>query len=163
MSTRSLAFAALGLWLVTIGVAVYMFVNGQTTKGGDGRTAIHLNSDERDLVLTEMRTMLTSVQGIVTGLSREDLEMVRTSAQASGNAIAGNVPPTLMAKLPLEFKTMGMGVHKGFDEMSVAVEQQETTDMILSRLGDQLNSCIACHAAYKLEVGKAANQQVVSR
>lgn len=160
MTTRSLAVAALGLWLVTVAVAVYMFVNGQTTKGADGRTTIHLNAEERDLVLTEMRTMLTSVQGIVAGLSAEDLKKVRESAKASGNAIAAEVPPALMAKLPLDFKQRGMGVHRGFDEMSVAVEQEETTDMILSRLGDQLNSCIACHAAYRLEVG---SQQVVSR
>lgn len=160
MSTRFLAIAALVLWLATGSVAAYMFVNGQTTTGVDGRTAIHMSAEERDLVLTEMRTMLTSVQGIITGLSKEDLEMVRASAHKSGNAIAVEVPPTLMAKLPLEFKTMGMGVHRGFDEMSVAVEQKETTDMILSRLGDQLNSCVACHSAYKLEVG---SEQVVSR
>lgn len=159
MSTRFLAIAALVLWLATGSVAAYMFINGQTTKGSDGRTTIHMSHEERDMVLTEMRTMLTSVQGIVTGLSNEDLEMVRESAKRSGNAIAVEVPPTLMAKLPLEFKTMGMGVHRGFDEMSVAVEQKETTDMILTRLGTQLNSCIACHSTYRLEAG---SEQVVS-
>lgn len=152
MSTRFLAIAALVLWLATVAVAAYMFVSGQTTSGTDGRTAILLNSNEKDLVLTEMRTMLTSVQGIVAGLSAEDLQKVGESARASGNAIASEVPPGLMAKLPLDFKQRGMGVHKGFDEMSAAVAQEETTDMILSRLGDQLNSCIACHSAYRLEV-----------
>ena len=160
MSTRKLAFAALGLLLVTIGIAAYMFVSGQTTKGSDGRTAIQLSHEEKDLVLAEMRTMLGSVQGIVAGLSKEDLEKVRVSAKASGNAIAAEVPPPLMAKLPLEFKQRGFGVHRGFDEISVAVEQQETTDMIMSRLGDQLDNCVSCHSTYRLEVG---NEQVVSR
>ena len=154
MSTRFFAITALGLWLVTIAVAVFMFVSGQTIEGRDGRTAILLEEEERDLVLTEMRTMLGSVQGIIAGLSEEDWEKVRGSATVSGMAIAGDVPPALMAKLPLEFKQMGMGVHRGFDEISVAVVQEETTDMILSRLGDQVSSCVACHASYRLQVRK---------
>jgi len=152
MSTRFLAIAALILWLVTVAVAVYMFVSGQTTTGSDGRTAILLNEEEKDLVLTEMRTMLGSVQGIVAGLSEEQPEKVRESARTSGMAIAGAVPPSLMAKLPLEFKSLGMGVHRGFDTISAAVEQEETADMILTRLGDQLNNCVACHSMYRLQV-----------
>lgn len=152
MSTRFLAISALGLWLATIAAAVFMFVEGQTAKGTDGRTAIILNQEEKDLVLTEMRTMLGSVQGVVAGLSEENLNRVRESAKASGMAIAGAVPPSLMAKLPFEFKQMGMGVHRGFDEISVAVEQQETPDMILMRLGEQVSSCVACHATYQLQV-----------
>lgn len=152
MSTRFLAIAALILWLVTVAVAVYMFVSGQTTTGSDGRTAILLNEEEKDLVLTEMRTMLGSVQGIVAGLSEEQPAKVRESARTSGMAIAGAVPPSLMAKLPLEFKSLGMGVHRGFDTISAAVEQEETADMILTRLGDQLNNCVACHSMYRLQV-----------
>lgn len=153
MSTRFLAIAALILWLVTVAVAAYMFVSGQTTTGSDGRTAILLNEKEKDLVLTEMRTMLVSVQGIVAGLSEEEPGKVREAARTSGMAIAGAVPPSLMAKLPLEFKQMGMGVHRGFDSISVAVEQEETADMILTRLGEQLNNCVACHATYRIQVG----------
>lgn len=154
MSTRFLAVTALGLWLVTAAVAVFMFVGGQTTAASDGRTAILLNEGERDLVLEEMRTMLGSVQGIIAGLSEEDMERVRESAKASGMAIAGAVPPGLMAKLPLEFKQMGMGVHRGFDEISVSVQQKETTDMLLTRLGDQVSNCVACHSTYRLQVAE---------
>lgn len=152
MSTRILAISALVLWLVTIAVAGYMFVGGKTTSGVDGRTAIILKEDEKHLVLMEMRTMLTSVHGIVDGLAKEDMNQVRVAAQASGAAIASEVPAPLMAKLPLEFKTLGMGVHRGFDQISAAVEQQETPDMILARLGEQVNSCVACHATYQLQV-----------
>lgn len=155
MSTRVLAVSALVLWLVTVGVAVTMFVGGQTTGGSDGRTAIVLEEDEKDLVLAEMRTMLDSVQGIVSGLSEEDMERVSKAAKASGMAIAGGVPPSLMGKLPLEFKQMGMGVHRGFDELSVSVQQELPPDMILGQLGEQLNSCVACHATYQIKIKQA--------
>ncbi|MFO7594216.1 MAG: hypothetical protein R6X15_09265 [Pseudomonadota bacterium] len=154
MSTRVLAISALVLWLVTVGVAATMFVGGKTTGGSDGRTAIVLEEAERDLVLAEMRTMLDSVQGIVSGLSEENMEQVSKAAKASGMAIAGDVPPSVMGKLPLEFKQMGMGVHRGFDELSVSVQQELPPDMILGQLGEQLNSCVACHASYQIRVNQ---------
>lgn len=152
MSTRILAIAALVLWLITAGVGVKMFISGSTTSGSDGRTAIVLKQDEKELVLNEMRVMLGSVQGIVSGLADEDMEKVRKAATRSGMAIATDVPPSLMAKLPMEFKQRGMGVHRGFDELSVSVQQELPADMILSRLGEQLSNCVACHAAYQIKV-----------
>lgn len=150
MKTRTLAIAALVLWGATAVGLGYLFVNGATSVGPDERTAISLQGPERDLVLEEMRTMLTSVHGIVAGLSDEDLPRVRQAAQASGAAIAQQVPPALMAKLPLDFKQLGMSVHRGFDELSAAVVQEEPPELILTRLGEQLNRCVACHARYRL-------------
>lgn len=151
MNTRILAIAALGLWVVTAAGVAYLFINGQTTTASDNRKAITLQPAERDLVLLEMRTMLESVQGIVAGMAEEDLGRVQNAARASGMAIAQGVPPALMAKLPLDFKQLGMGTHRGFDELSVAVEQEETPEMLMARLGDQLARCVACHAQYRLE------------
>lgn len=151
MNTRTLATAALGLWVITAAGVAYLFVKGQTTVASDHREAIVVQPAERDLVLMEMRTMLESVQGIVAGMAEEDLARVQTAARASGMAIAQDVPPALMAKLPLDFKQLGMGAHRGFDELSAAVEQEETPEMLMTRLGDQLARCVACHAKYRLE------------
>ena len=41
----------LGLWIVTIGVAGWFFVQGWTPQGTDGRTQIVLAPAERDLIL----------------------------------------------------------------------------------------------------------------
>jgi hypothetical protein len=46
----TLYLIALGLWIVTIGVAGWFFVQGWTTQGTDGRTHIVLAPAERDLV-----------------------------------------------------------------------------------------------------------------
>src|SRR5512135_760596 len=101
MSTRMLSVTAITLWLITIAVAGFFFVRGQTRVAPDGRTAVLLTLDERNLVLTEMRGMLGTVQGMVNGVKAGDLKQVAQAARASGMAAAADVNPALMAKLPL--------------------------------------------------------------
>jgi cytochrome c556 len=61
------------------------------------------------------------------------------------------VPLSLMAKLPLEFKQAGMEAHAGFDALATAAEGGEPTDLLLARLGERLDNCVACHRTYRLE------------
>jgi len=156
MNTRKLTILSLILWVATIVVIAILFIRGQTRLGDDGRTAIILNSAEKNLVLEEMRNMLISVQGVVEGLSEQDLSRVISASRASGSSMAQQVPATLMTKLPLEFKQLGHSVHSGFDEITVAAKQEETTDMILYRLSSQLSRCVACHATYSLQADTQA-------
>lgn len=151
MNTKTISIFAILLWVASaIGVGV-LFVKGQTSVDPDGRIAIELDPSERDLLLVEMRNFLISVNGIVGGLSEDEINVatIAAAARKSGKAVATSVPPTLMAKLPMEFKQQGFAVHGAFDELAVAVEQGEDREMILMRLNDQLNRCSACHAGYK--------------
>lgn len=150
MSTRMLAWLALGLWIITLIVAAVYFVRGQTLSSADGRQAIVLPAAGRDLVLTEMRAMLSSVQGVIAGATENDMKKVTDAARASGMAAAVDMSPQLMAALPLEFKQLGMSVHSGFDEIAAAAAQGTPANEMLSRLAAQLNACVACHASYRL-------------
>ena len=93
-----LCWITLGLWIITIGVAGWFFVQGWTTPGTDGRMHIVLAPAERDLILSEMRMLL------VTGLAGQDQEANRTqmeqAARSAGMDMAADVNPALMAKLP---------------------------------------------------------------
>jgi hypothetical protein len=151
MSARALSFVAIALWLVTIAVAVFFFVRGQTRVAPDGRTTVLLASDERNLVLTEMRDMLETVQIVVDGVKAGDLKQVAQAARASGMAAAADVNPTLMVKLPLEFKELGLSVHKRFDEIATAAESGASREQLLAKLSTQLSACVACHAGYRLD------------
>lgn len=151
MSTRILSLTAIGLWAITVAVAAWFFVVGRTVPASDGREAIVLRADEKDLILAEMRTMLASVQGVVEGIANKDMKRVVQAARQSGSAAAAQVPANLMAKLPLGFKQLGHAAHQGFDEMIVGVESGEPEDFLLARLGERLKNCVACHAAYRLE------------
>jgi hypothetical protein len=152
MNTRLLSITAIVLWVVTAGVAAWFFVAGRTMPASDGRQAIVLSADEKNLVLAEMRTMLSSVQGVVDGIASKDMKRIAQAARQSGSAAAAQVPASLMAKLPLGFKQLGHGAHQGFDEIVVGAESGEPVDLLLVRLGERLNNCVACHATYRLEV-----------
>ena len=149
---NKLALIAIGLWVVTIAVLGTMFVRGSTAPASDGRIAVMLRGPERDLVLTEMRGMLMAVRGISEGLAENRLADIIQAAQDGGSSAMGGVPMSLMAKLPLEFKGMGMAMHKGFDELAAAAERGEATDKLLVRLTGQLNQCVACHQGYRIDV-----------
>lgn len=144
---------ALGLWIVTIGVAGWFFVQGWTTEGTDGRTQIVLAPAERDLILGEMRMLLKAVHGVVAGLAVQDQEADRAqmeqAARSAGMHMAEDVNPALMAKLPLPFKQMGMSIHADMDALADAVIQKETSQQILQRLSNMTARCTACHDMYR--------------
>lgn len=126
----------LGLWIVTMVVAGWFFVQGWTTPGTDGRMQIVLAPAERALILGEMRMLLKAVHGVITGLAGQDQEADRTqierAARSAGMGMAADVNPALMAKLPLPFRQMGMSIHRDMDALADAVVQQETPQQISS-------------------------------
>ena len=150
MGARGWAGIAIGLWVVVVLGAGFFFWRGMTTKSADGRQAVAVAPAERDQILTEMRGMLASVQGVVAGLTAHDIKQVAAAATASGMASAADVNPMLLAKLPLAFKDQGMGLHKGWDALAAAAQGGATPDQLLVKLNAQLQQCIACHAVYRL-------------
>ena len=152
----TLCWIMLGLWIVTIAVAGWFFVQGWTTESTDGRTQIMLAPAERDLILGEMRLLLKAVHGVVTGLAGQDQEADRTqieqAARSAGMAMAADVNPALVAKLPLPFKQMGMSIHKDMDALADAVVQKESSQQILQRLSNMTARCTTCHDVYRFSV-----------
>ena len=148
----------MGLWVVTFGVAGWFFVQGWTTQGTDGRMQIVLAPAERDLILGEMRMLLKAVHGLVTGLAGQDLEAARTqmeqAARSAGMAMAEDVNPALMAKLPLPFKQMGMSIHQDMDALADAIVKKETPQQILQRLSSMTARCTTCHDMYRFGVSR---------
>ena len=149
----TLCWIALGLWIVTIGVAGWFFVQGWTAQGNDGRTHIVLAPTERDLILGEMRLLLKAVHVVVTGLAAQDQAADRTqmeqAARSAGMHMAEDVNPALMAKLPLPFKQVGMSIHKDMDALADAIANKETSQQILQRLSSMTARCTACHDMYR--------------
>jgi hypothetical protein len=149
MTTRTLTIAALVLWVLTVAGGAWLFFRGYTQPSADGRTAILLAPPERDIVLAEMRNMLTTVLGVVTALAADDRAGVAAAARRSGMA-ATNVTPALAAKIPQSFMQMGMGVHRGFDELAAAADAGNPLAELTGRVSAQLGVCVACHASYRI-------------
>lgn len=154
MKSSKLALVAIGLWLVTVATFGWFFVRGNTTTGTDNRTAIVLQPAERDLVLTEMRGLLTATHGILQGLGSGDMKQIATAARSGGMNAAADVNPTLMAKLPLPFKQLGMDVHHRMDDIATAAEGGKPAAEIMGMLTDTMSNCIACHASWQLQAAQ---------
>lgn len=142
---------ALILWLATVSVLAWFFVRGNTIEGTDGRTAIVLQAGERDLVLSEMRGLLIATQQIVDGVTKDDMQRVSQAASKAGMSGAADVNPGLMAKLPIEFKQLGMSVHKEMDDIAKAAADGKPAQDILGMASNTLNKCVACHAVWQIK------------
>lgn len=151
MKSNKIALLAILLWIVTIAVFAWFFVRGNTVAGTDNRTAVVLKANERNLVLQEMRGMLSATHGIIDGANRGDMSQVIKSSRSAGMAAAADVNPVLMARLPLPFKTLGMSVHQEMDELAKAAESGKPAPELLKMLSDTLSKCVACHAAWQIK------------
>ncbi len=140
----------LALWTVVNLVATVRLVRPSrpADRSADGRTAIQLPMEARDLVLAEMRTMLASVQGVLDGAARSDTAAIRTAAAASGLVMAAD--PVLERVLPKAFLQMGMRTHVAFD--TLAAHAGSGPAFAINGLVGITSSCVACHATYRLEV-----------
>ncbi len=140
------------LLLLTVGGLAWKFIiHGETVAATDGRQALLLEPGERDLVLAEMRAFLTSVQRIVAGVQQEDMQEVAAAARAVGAAAQGEVPASLVRKLPLEFKQLGFDTHRQFDQLALDAEQLGDPGFALEQLAGLMRNCVACHAAYRID------------
>ncbi|MDD2721449.1 MAG: hypothetical protein PHH47_09110 [Gallionella sp.] len=151
MKSNKLAATAILLWLATIAVFAWLFVHGNTTAGSDGRTAILLKTEERGLVLAEMRGLLSATQAVLDGANQNDMKLVAKTATAAGMGSAADVNPVLMAKLPVDFKSLGMSVHHDMDEIAKAAEAGVPQAEILKMTSNTLTKCVACHSAWQLK------------
>jgi hypothetical protein len=103
----------------------------------------------RDLVLKEMRQMLTAVHGVIDAAARADQNAMEAAARVSGTAMAADVNPMLMAKLPLEFKRLGMTVYANFDHLAAVAAGAEPMTA-LRDLSSITARYIACHSVYRM-------------
>jgi cytochrome c556 len=98
-----------------------------------------------------MRQLLKAVHGVVTAVGTGDLDRKAAgqAARAAGMAMAADVNPAIMMKLPLPFKQMGMSIHKDMDALADAAAQGESTGQLLQRLSSMTARCTTCHDMYR--------------
>lgn len=153
MKSCKLCWAVTSALVLFIAIMGYKFiVVGSVTESNDGRTAIMMTAPERDMILGEMRTFLEGVQTIVEAIAEDDMETVASTATSIGMAATGGEPAALIAKLPLEFKTLGMGTHGAFDELAMEATDMGNSKIVLAKLGEVMLRCTSCHAAYRFGI-----------
>lgn len=116
------------------------------------RTAIVMTQAEREIILQEMRGMLEGIQLVTAGLANDDLKAVAEAARPQGMHVMHGIPGSLRNKLPMEFKQLGMGMHKDFDQMALDAESLGDAKHTLRQVNTLLQKCVACHSIYQIRV-----------
>ncbi|HPP82145.1 MAG TPA: hypothetical protein PLZ50_01110 [Rubrivivax sp.] len=144
------------LLLVIAAMAFKFVVVGSVEQGADGRTVVLLAPGERDFVLREMRGFVAGVQQATAALATDDMTAVAAAARKMGMGAAHDAPAAIVAKLPLEFKTLAFGVHRGFDTIALDAESLRDPKHTLTQLGEVLGKCVECHDryAFKAEIAR---------
>lgn len=148
---KKLFIASTVIWILSLGIFAKFFITGSTTPSTDNRKTIHLSPSEKDVVLGEMRTVLKSLNGVLRFLGESNFKQASIEAKKAGAGMAVDINPVVMAKLPLEFKKFGMGMHDDFDKFSLDLDRGMNEKQALVRMGEITNKCITCHVTYRLE------------
>lgn len=115
----------------------------------DKRISLNLTKAEEVGFLSEMRQMLSSIQGILAGIGENNRELIISSARYSGNRMARATPESIKQKTPQSFKDIGGPTHMMFEELVIRAEDDdmETLTLFTSKL---MKQCLACHAMFKV-------------
>lgn len=141
------------LLLCVIAGGAYKFLfQGSVTTGADGRTSILLTEGERDLVLSEMRAFLISIQQINQGIAVNDMKRVAEYSRKVGMAAQAAVPGTLVGKLPMAFKQLGFDTHTRFDQLAMDTDDLADSNHALVQVTELMQNCVVCHEAYRIDV-----------
>ncbi|MCC6275352.1 MAG: hypothetical protein IT569_05820 [Leptospiraceae bacterium] len=157
MKNKIVLFSGWIVWAMTVVLSASLFIRGNAVKSEDNRTAIVLNKSEKELVLSEMRILLTVIQETLILLSKEDHVAASKKSREAGMDLVNNLAASeksILVKLPMEFKKLGMGTHDGFDDFAKSIQEKKSYPVLLKELGELTNRCVVCHRSYKIELEK---------
>lgn len=118
----------------------------------DNRTVIVVMPAERNQILEEMRGLLEAVQIIIVANNTGDLNTVAVAGRKVGRANMTPHSAEFKARLPMDFRKLGMDTHVRFDKLALDAEQSGSTEQISQQLGELMGNCVACHRTYRLTV-----------
>ena len=116
----------------------------------DQRISLKLTKTEKVIFLSEMRQMLASIQGIISGIGENYPEKIIKSARYSGNRMARATPQSIKSKIPKSFQEIGGPTHMMFEELVIRAEtdDMETLTLFTSEIMQQ---CITCHEMFNVD------------
>lgn len=117
----------------------------------DRRERLTVPAPARDMVLAEMRTMLSALSGVLDGLSRDEGDAASAAARSAGVAVAVDMDPAVRQLLPEAFVELGTSTHRQFDAVAAEIDRGARTEVVIGELADLTAKCGACHASYRID------------
>ena len=153
MKNPNILWAIIALLLLLVAAMTFKIISGKVEPAEDGRTAVLLDKDERELILEEMREFLVSTQAVSQAIIANDMAAVETLASKAGMAAEEGTPGSIFIKIPVAMKKLGFDTRAKFDEIAGSARTDDAAKA-RTQLDQLMLNCIACHAAYKLPEAK---------
>jgi hypothetical protein len=137
--------------------------------GKDTRIEVDVPGPMKAMMLTNMRSHQQAVAEILAALSKDDgseaakIAETRLGMGSPGSAACkpnaksgelGDMPKMMASHMPDEMRALGMTMHAQatkFAEEAAKVKQGGDLRPALAELGQVVQACNACHAAYRLD------------
>ena len=126
------------------------------SSAADTREIVLLSEIQRHQVLSEMRTLLDSTQGILAAIVAVDMPAVARQAKALGTQMPHNVEKHMHGTLPHEFMRLGRKLHKAFDVIAADAERLADPKHSLRQVSDALAQCSGCHTRFQIRTASDA-------
>jgi len=138
--------------ITTVTFALVLISNQILAEDLDRRIAIKAPVNVKQQILKDMRKNLTSIQQIVMALANEDFEQVGKIAGELGSMDHSEEAMERRKLMSEEYRSLGPQLHMGFQSLSRDARDFGDVQHSLGQLSDVMNTCIACHQGYRLEV-----------
>lgn len=122
---------------------LYALVFASSAFAQDARTVVPLDTAEREHVLAEMRGFLSLLEKSTAALARNDFD-----ALAALRPTGERMPPGIAQKLPPAFRKLAMSTHQQIDALTTDAAKRDSRQS-LEQISGLLQTCNACHAAYR--------------
>ena len=136
--------------LLSIMISINSWAEIQGTQAIDQRISLGLTETEKIEFLSEMRQMLSSIQGIISGIGENNPEKIIKAARYSGNRMARATPKSIKLKTPKSFQEIGGPTHMMFEELVIRAETDDMETLTLFT-GEIMQQCLACHEMFKVD------------
>ena len=153
MQSIKTLWAIIALLLLLVAAMTFKIISGKVEPAEDGRIAVLLDKDERDLILEEMRGFLVSTQAVSQAITANDMAAVSELATQAGMAAEEGTPGSIFIKIPVAMKKLGFDTRAKFDQIAATATKGDAAEARI-QLDQLMLNCIACHAAYKLPEAK---------
>ncbi len=118
----------------------------------DNRHPIEVTVPQQEMILEEMRDYVATLQEITGGLAVSDFNKVAEAAASMGRGRMTGERMEMARQLPEQFRMMGMSEHDEFDAIARDAVDLQDKDHTLEQLSTALAKCVACHAAFRLQL-----------
>ncbi len=136
--------------LLLIIISINSWAENQGTQAIEQRISLGLTKTEKAEFLSEMRQMLASIQGIISGIGENNPEKIIKAARYSGNRMARATPKSIKLKTPKSFQEIGGPTHMMFEELVIRAETDDMETLTLFT-GEIMQQCLACHEMFKVD------------